>query len=71
MPSLRHTDEVIDASVTARARIHLCRYLDRLQDKAIYCDIDFVIFIQPTDEPELIETRDNLGDMTSKLRPKE
>ena len=45
VPSLRHTNEVIGAYVTAGARIHLYRHLDRLQEKAIYCDTDSVIFI--------------------------
>jgi len=30
-----------------------------------------VIYIQPKDEPSLIETGDKLGDMTSELRPSE
>jgi len=32
---------------------------------------DSVIYIQPRDEPELIETGDNLGDMTSELKPQQ
>ena len=35
--SLRH-NEVIDAYVTAGARIHLYGFLDKLQEKAIYTD---------------------------------
>jgi len=66
---LRHTNEVIGAYFTAGARIHLYRYLDRLGENSIYCDTDSVIYIQPRDEPELIETGDKLGDMTSELRP--
>jgi hypothetical protein len=38
VPSFRHTNEIIVAFVTAGARIHLYSYLDKLQDKAIYCD---------------------------------
>jgi len=68
VPNLRHTNEVIGAYVTAWARIHLYRYLYRLKENAIYCDTDSVIYIQPRDEPELIETGDNLGDMTSELK---
>jgi hypothetical protein len=56
VPNLRHTNEVIGAYVTAGARIHLYKYLDRLQERALYCDTDFVIFIQPDDQPALIET---------------
>ena len=69
VPSLRHTNGVIGAYVTAGARIHLYRYLDRLRENAIYCDTDSVIYIQPRDGPHLIETGDKLGDMPSELRP--
>jgi len=55
VPSLRHTNEVIGAFVTAGARIHPYRNLDRLQDKAIYCDTNSIIFIQPTGELALVE----------------
>ena len=61
VPNLRHTNEVIGAYVTAGARIHLYRYLNRLQENAIYCDTDSVIHIQPRDGPHLIETGDILG----------
>ena len=40
VPSLRHTNEVICAYVTAGARIHLYGFLDKLQEKAIYTDTD-------------------------------
>jgi hypothetical protein len=69
VPSLRHTNEVIGAYVTAGARIHLYRHLDILQEKALYCDTDYVIFIQPRDGLQLVETEYNLGDMTSELIP--
>jgi hypothetical protein len=72
VPSLRHTNEVIGAFVTAGARIHLFSYLGRLQDKAIYCDTDIVLYIQPNEGPALFETGDNLGEMTSsELKPNE
>ena len=32
---------------------------------------DSVIFIQPRDEPQLVEAGDSLGDMTSELKPHE
>jgi len=54
VPSLRYTNEVIGAYVTACARIHLNQHLERLQEKAIYCITDFFIFIQPRDEPQLV-----------------
>jgi hypothetical protein len=70
-PSLRHTNEVIGAYVTAGARIHLYSYLDRPQERAIYCDTDSVIYVQPSEGPRLVETGDRLGDMTSELKPSE
>jgi len=42
-----------------------------LGERAIYCDTDSVIYIQPGDETGLIETGAKLGDMTSELRPTE
>jgi len=69
VPNLRHTNEVIGAYITACARIHRYRYLDRLGERAIYCDTDFVIYFQPKDKLNLIETGDKLSDMTSELRP--
>jgi len=71
VPSLRHTNEVLGEYVTAGAKINLYRFLVRLQERAIYCDTDSVIHVQPKDEPSLIETGDKLGDMTSELRPSE
>ena len=68
---MRHTNEVIGAYVPEGARIHLYRYLDRLGERAIYCYTDSVIYIQPRDEPGLIETGDKLGDITSELRATE
>jgi len=70
-PSLRHTNEVIGAFVTAGARIHLYGFLDKLQQKVLYTDTDSVIYIQPADGPALVETGDSLGQMTSELRPHE
>ena len=69
VPSLRHRNGVIGAYVTAGARTHLYRYLDKLQENTMYCDTDSVIFIQPRDKPDLIVTGDKLGDMTSELKP--
>jgi len=69
--SLRHTNEVTGVFVTAGARIHLYSYLDRLQDKAIYCDTESVLYIQPTDKPALVETGENLGQMASELKADE
>ena len=40
-------------------------------EKAIYCDTDSVIYIQSRYEHGLIETGEELEEMTSELRPKE
>jgi len=50
VPSLRHTNEVIGAYVTAGARIQLYGFLDKLQEKAVYTDTDSATFIQPGQE---------------------
>jgi len=73
VPSLRHTNQVIGAYVTAGARIHLYGFLDTLQEKAIYTDTDSVIFIQPApkSEPYLIKTGNNLGQLQSELEENE
>ena len=70
VPSLRHTNEVIGTYVTAGARIHLplSRTAEGERD---FFDTDSLIYIQPRNEPQLIETGDNLGVMTSVLRPSE
>jgi len=73
VPSLRHTNEVIGAYLSAGARIHLYGFLDKLQEKAIYTDTDSVIFIQPGqgNKPTLIETGNNLGQMQSEFKKDE
>jgi hypothetical protein len=71
IPHLKHTNEVIGAYVTTGECIHLYKYLDRLQENAIYCDTDSVFLIQNESEPPLVETGDNLGDMTNELKPGE
>ena len=71
IPNLRHTNEVIGAYVTTGGRMQLYRYLDTLQDKAVYCDTDSVIYVQPKDDPPLIQTGDSFEAMTSELKPDE
>ena len=71
MPYITHTNEVIGAYVTAGARIHLYTFFDWLQENAIHCDTDSVIFIQPSMEPWPIATGEKLGDMLSELKPLE
>ena len=50
VPNLYHTYEVIGVYVTAGARIHMYSFIDALQENAVYCDTDSVIFIQPCGE---------------------
>jgi hypothetical protein len=45
--------------------------LDRLKDKAIYCDTDSVIYVQPVDKLPLVETGDKLGAITSEFKSNE
>jgi hypothetical protein len=71
VPNLRHTTEVIGAYVTEGTRIHHYKYLDKLKQMALYCDSESVIFIQPDDQPALIETGDCLGAMTPGLHIEE
>jgi hypothetical protein len=68
IPSLKHTNEVIGAYVTAGARIHLYKYLDTLQERALYCDTDSIIYIQDNDKPSMVTCGDRLGDMTNELK---
>ena len=59
VPILRHTNEVIEAYVTAGARILLYRCLDQLRENIMYCDNDVVLYVQPKgDVLHLIETGD-------------
>jgi hypothetical protein len=67
VPYLPYTYEVIGAYVTAGARNHRYIFLDLLQENAIYCDTDSVVFIQPRREPWPIITGDKLGHMQSEL----
>jgi len=45
--NIRHTNEVIGAYVIAGTRLHLYWYLDRLHERALYCDTDSIMFVQP------------------------
>jgi hypothetical protein len=67
VPSLRHTNEVIGAYVTAGARIHLYGFLDKLQKRPSTRTLT-VIFIQPTNVPYVIEMGNNLGQKQSGLK---
>jgi hypothetical protein len=69
VPSLCHTNEFIGTYVTAVARIHLYGYLDKLQERALYCDTDYILYVQPNKGLGLVETGDCLGGVTFQLQP--
>ena len=71
VPTLRHTNEFVGAYVAFGGRMHLYAYLDRLGERAVYCDTDSVIFVQKTGEPPLIECGNALGDVTSEVKGSE
>ena len=48
VPYLTHINEVIGSYATAGTRINLYSFLYRLQENAIYCGTNSVLFIQPT-----------------------
>jgi hypothetical protein len=70
VPTLKHSN-VIATYITAGGRIYLYSYLDSLRDKALFCQTDSVVYIQPRNEPGLVETGDCLGATTSDLKPDE
>ena len=65
---LLHTNEVIGAYVTAGARINLYSFLDLLQENAIYCDTDSVIFFSRVVNLGLSQQGTSWGDMQSELK---
>ena len=67
--NLRHTNYFIGAYVNAGVRIHPYVYVYMLQKRALYCETDSVIYIQPTAETSLVKTGDCLGALTSELKP--
>jgi hypothetical protein len=59
---ISNTNEVLGAYVTAGASLRLYNFLERVQEKALYCDTDAIIFVQKESEPALIECSNRLGD---------
>jgi len=47
-PGLRHINEVVAAYVACEGRMHLYANLDKLGERALYCDTESVIFVQKT-----------------------
>lgn len=60
------TNIVIAAYTTAQARLRLYKYLEKLGDRALYCDTDSIIFLSRPGEwsPKV---GDFLGEMTDEL----
>jgi hypothetical protein len=46
----------------------LYSYLERLQERTIYCDTESVFYIRKESQPRLIECGDNLDDMADELK---
>jgi len=51
--------------------MHLYSHLDKLGERALYCDTDCVIFVQKDGKPPLVPCGDALGEMTSELQENE
>ena len=48
--------------------MHLYAHLDKLGERALFCDTDSVIFVQKDGEQPLVQCGEALGDMTSELK---
>jgi ribosome biogenesis protein Nip4 len=46
VPNLKHTNEVLGAYVTTGERLRLYHFLDKVQEIALYCDTDSIIYVQ-------------------------
>ena len=58
------TNVVVAAYTTAQARLKLYNYLEQLNERALYCDTDSIVFTTKPGESELF-TGDYLGDLTN------
>jgi hypothetical protein len=67
-PTLKHTNEVVGAYVTAGARLKLYTHLEALNRDVLYMDTDSVIFISRDGENDCgVRCGDNLGDLTDEI----
>ena len=48
--------------------MHLYAHLDKLRERALYCDTDSFIFVQKDSDSPLMQCSDALGDMTTELK---
>jgi hypothetical protein len=65
-PSLKHTNEVLGAYVTAGARLKLYTHLEALNRDVLYMDTDSVIFVS-RDNDCGVRCGDKLGDLTDEI----
>jgi hypothetical protein len=67
-PTLKHTNEVVGAYVTAGARLKLYTYLEALNRDVLYTDTDSIIFVSREGGNDCgVRCGDNLGDLTDEL----
>ena len=66
---MKHINDFFARYVTAGARMYLYTYLDILQEKALYCDNDSVVNVQPRGRTGLVETGYCSGAKTSEHLP--
>ena len=67
LPMARDTNIFIAVTTTAWARIRLYEELDKLGERAVYCDTDSVIYKKSEKHEENLETGPFLGQMTNEL----
>jgi hypothetical protein len=65
----KDTNIFVAIATTAWARIRLYRELDKLKERAVYCDTDSVIYLKSPVPEENLQCGDFLGDLTSELNP--
>jgi hypothetical protein len=67
-PSLKHTNEVVGACVTAVARLKLYTHLEALNRDVLYMDTDSVIFVSRDGENDCgVRCRGKQGDLTDEI----
>jgi hypothetical protein len=67
LPTSKDTNVFVAAATTAWARIHLYNQLDKLGERALYCDTDSVIYRKSALEHENLKLGNFLGEMTDEL----
>jgi len=54
--------------VACGVRMYLYAHMDKLGERALFCNTDSVIFVQKDGESPPVQFGDALGDMTSELK---